>query len=119
MNGDTVTSRRDQVCGMIKEVQNITDSWFSNVDKRTINISVFLDLKKLFDKVDHGILLSKLSKYGIIGTPLRWFTSSLTSRKHFCQLNGQKSNLNLVQCGIHQGLCLGSVIFILYVNNFE
>ena len=25
---------------------NITDSWFSNIDKRRINISVFLDLTK-------------------------------------------------------------------------
>ena len=25
---------------------NITDSWFSSIDKRRINISIFLDLKK-------------------------------------------------------------------------
>ena len=54
---------------------NITDSWFSNIDKRRINISVFLDLKKAFDTVDHGILLSKLTKYGVEGTSFRWFTS--------------------------------------------
>ena len=44
---------------------NITDSWFSNVDKRKINISVFLGLKTAFDTLDYGILLSKLFKYGI------------------------------------------------------
>ena len=33
---------------------NVTDAWFSNIDKRKINISVFLDLKKAFDTVDHG-----------------------------------------------------------------
>ena len=58
---------------------NVTDAWFSNIDKRKINISVFLDLKKAFDTVDHGILLSKLTKYGVVGTPLRWFTSYLTN----------------------------------------
>ena len=41
---------------------NVTDAWFSNIDKRKINISVFLDLKKAFDTVDHEILISKLTK---------------------------------------------------------
>ena len=50
---------------------NITDSWFSNIDKRRINISVFLDLKKALDTVDHGIPLSKLTNNGVVGTFLR------------------------------------------------
>ena len=98
---------------------NITDSWFSNVDKHRINISVFLDLKKAFDTVDHGILLAKLTKYGVAGTSLRWFTSYLTSRKQYCVLNGHKSSLKTVHCGIPQGSCLGPLLFILYVNDFE
>ena len=54
---------------------SVTDKWFSNIDKRKRNISIFLDLKKAVDTMDHGILLSKLRKYGAVGTPLRWFTS--------------------------------------------
>jgi hypothetical protein len=30
-------------------------------------IGVFLDLRKAFDVCDHGILVSKLNKYGITG----------------------------------------------------
>ena len=62
---------------------NVTDSWFSNINNRKINISIFLDLKKAFDTVDHEILISKLTKYGVVGTPLRWFTSYLTDRKQY------------------------------------
>ena len=69
--------------------------------------------------MDHGILLSKLSKYGAVGTPLRWFASYLTDRKQYCQINGHKSCLKNVLCGIPQGSCLGHLLFILYVNDFE
>ena len=98
---------------------SVTDTWFSNIDKRKLNISIFLDLKKAFDTVDHGILLSKLSKYGAVGTPLRWLASYLTDRKQYCQINGHKSCLKNVLCGIPQGSCLGPLLFILYVNDFE
>ena len=57
-----------------------TDTWFLNIDKRKLNISIFLDLKKANDTMDHGILLSMLSKYGAVGTPLRWFASYLTNK---------------------------------------
>ena len=86
---------------------NITDSWFSSIDKHKINISVFLDLKKAFDTVDHE------------GTSLRWFTSYLTGRRQYCQINGHKSSLKTVHFGIPQGSCLGPLLFILYVNDFE
>ena len=98
---------------------NITDSWFSNIDKSRINIIVFLDLKKAFDTVNHGILLSKLTKYGVVGTSLLWFKSYLTSRKEYCVINGHKSSFKTVRCGIHQGSCLGLLLFILCVNGFE
>ena len=98
---------------------NITDSWFSNIDKHRINISVFLDLKKAFDTVDHGILLSKLTKYGVERTSFRWFTSYLTGRRQYCQINGHRFSLKTVLCGIPQGSCLGPLLFILYVNDFE
>ena len=98
---------------------SVTDTCFSKIDKRKLNISIFLDLKKAFDTVDHGILLSKLSKYGAVGTPLRWFASYLTDRKQYCQINGHKFCLKNVLCGIPKGSCLGPLLFILYVNDFE
>ena len=68
-----------------------TDFWYENIDRSNINLTIFLDLKKAFDTVDHGILLKKLRAYGIRGKTGDWFESYLNSRKQFCSLNGQHS----------------------------
>ena len=98
---------------------NSTDYWYDNIDKKKLNLAIFLDLKKAFDTVDHRILIKKLVAYGIRGIPGGWRTSFLTCRKQFCSVNGQKSEARLVMCGIPQGSCLGPPLFIIYLNGFE
>ena len=55
-----------------------TDNWAYNIDHGNVNAVVFLDLKKAFDTVDHGILLSKLNKYGVSGTAFKCMVSILS-----------------------------------------
>ena len=98
---------------------NSTDSWYSTIDRKEVNLAIFLDLKKAFDTVDHTILLVKLEKYGIRGITGDWFTSYLRNRKQFCTVDGHKSSAKMVTCGIPQGSCLGPLLFIIYLNDFE
>ena len=40
-------------------------------DENKVSLSVFIDLLKAFDTIDHEILLTKLEKYGIRGINLK------------------------------------------------
>ena len=58
-----------------------TDDWYANMDKGRFTATVFIDLKKAFDTVDHDILLQKMGKYGVIGLEHIWFSSYLKNRR--------------------------------------
>ena len=84
-----------------------------------LNGVVFIDLKKkLFDTIDHEILLLKLSNYGVDSTSLKFFESYLTNRSQRCKINGELSNSSqLATCGVPQGSSLGPLLFLIYIND--
>ena len=65
-----------------------------------VNGSVFIDLKKAFDTVDHNILLRKLSCYGVNGNALQLLKSCLIDRTQRFYVNGVLSTEQYVSCGI-------------------
>ena len=73
------------------------------ISKHLTIIFNFLDLRKAFDTIDHQIMLKKLRCYGIAGTGHNWFSSYLSNRSQYCQVDGNLSQpLNLLG-GIPQG----------------
>ena len=42
-----------------------TDSWAFDIDRGNVSATVFLDLKKVFDTVDHDVLFAKFRLYGM------------------------------------------------------
>ena len=67
----------------------------SALDQENYAVTLFLDLSKAFDTVNHSILLSKLDFYGIRNLEKHWFRSYLSNRKQRVFVNGTSSDLSL------------------------
>ena len=63
-----------------------------DLDKGKIPISIFLDLSKAFDTLDHVILLQKLNYYGIKSVELKLFKDYLQNRTQYVSYDKTNSD---------------------------
>ena len=84
---------------------DLVDDITKAIDEGSYAVSIFLDLSKDFDTVNHSILLSKLDLYGIRAGENQWF------------VNGVESNFYLLKSGVPQGSILVLFLFIVYIND--
>ena len=89
------------------------------LDQGEYALSIFLDLSKAFDTVNHSILLTKLIYYGIEDMENQWFDSYLHKRKQRVLVNGIFSDLLMINSGVPQGSILGPFLFLIYINDIE
>ena len=86
-------------------------------NQNQFSIAVFCDLQKAFDCCDHKILLKKLKNLGVQGTELDWFSSYLSGRSQYVDINGCSSPPLEILCGVPQGSILGPILFLVYIND--
>ena len=80
-------------------------------------ISIFMDLSKAFDVIDHKILETKLKHYGFRGKFLEFLLSFIKDRKYFVHINGKSSETKTVNIGVPQGSTLGPLFFLIFIND--
>ena len=86
---------------------NYIDSIIKNLNNNQVTVSVFMDLSKAFDVLNHNILKCKLEHYGFRNNFLQFIMSFLEDREYFVSANGHISQTKTVNIGVAQGSTLG------------
>jgi hypothetical protein len=80
--------------------------------------AIFCDLSRAFELVDHTLLLSKLSKYGINGGFYNTIASFLKNRKQCTYVVDSRSELEQIgNRAVPQGSSMGNYLFLILVND--
>ena len=89
----------------------------SCIDKGDSVGTLFLDLRKAFDVVDHTKLIEKLTAYKFSNLSLQWFKSYLNRQRQAVPNGKGLSEFITVNVGVPQGSILGPILFLLFIND--
>ena len=94
----------------------VVDNWLTALNSNQIVGTVFLDLSKAFDLVNHEILINKLIAYKFNESTISWFKSYLSNKFQQVHISGKLSRPEELKVGISHG-SLRPLLFLIYVNN--
>ena len=100
-------------------VMFFTDSVPRAMDNGQFTGSVFINLRKAFDMVDHSCLLKKLEMIGAHSQEHVWFTDYLFNHHQTIVYENCKSESFPFFYGVSQGSILGPLLFLVHINSLH
>lgn len=106
-------SIQDVLYELIEEINN-------NLENNYVTATLFLDIKKAFDSVNHEILLKEMNRIGIRGKGGELMKHFLLNSTQEVKVNNSLiSDKKNLKSGVPQGSTLGTTMFIIYTNDLE
>lgn len=90
-------------------------NWRAGLDELKTVVSVFLDLKKASDTVNHDILFYKLNYYNVSPCAANLLSSYLHSQHYLVRYGGAQSDFDTLETGVRSSL--GQLLFLIYIND--
>lgn len=84
--------------------------------KKRTSLTLLLDVKGAFDRVNRKQLLKRMVQVGIAGNIVRWVDSFLSNRRALLVIDGRTGETHNIRAGLPRGSPLSPVLFILSVS---
>lgn len=88
-----------------------------SIDKKKFTATIFIDLKKAFETVQHDILINKIQKLNITYDAVSLIKNFLNNRQQLVYINNKTSDIQINKCGVPQGSKLAALFYIIFIND--